>query len=79
MLRITTTFTTTANGSARVVARGAGKQRTVVFDHSLSPQRNHVEAVASLIAGTNQAMDVLGRQDSWKHETVSTDKHVWEV
>lgn len=45
------------SGAARIVAKGAGKQRTVAFDHSRTMAENH-----GLAAGTLAL--VLGLSDS---------------
>jgi len=47
-VRITTTYTTNAKGEGRLVAKGEGKQRTTVYDHSASPARNHGLAAGEL-------------------------------
>lgn len=58
MLNITTKYTTTAKGEGRIVAKGAGKQYTMPYDHSLSVNANHGSAAGVL------ARKVLP-QDKW--------------
>jgi len=47
-MRIHTTIVHNANGTAQVKATGAGRQRTIAYDHALSHERNHGEAAGTL-------------------------------
>jgi hypothetical protein len=46
---IVTRYTTTDKGAARIVAKGHGKQRTVVRDYSQSWEQNHAAAAGTLL------------------------------
>lgn len=48
MLTIRTQYTTTERGAGRILAKGGGKQRTLPYDHSVSPARNHGLAAGEL-------------------------------
>jgi hypothetical protein len=45
---IRTAYTTNASGASRIVAKGAGKQRTIPFDPAVSSDRNHGNAAGEL-------------------------------
>lgn len=45
---IRTAYSTNANGAGRIVAKGAGKQRTVSLDLSKSSEWNHGNAAGTL-------------------------------
>ena len=47
-LTITTKYTTTSTGAGRILAKGAGKQRTLPYDQARSAERNHGEAAGEL-------------------------------
>lgn len=47
-MNITTKYTTTGTGAGRIVATGGGRQKTVPYDHSVSPARNHGAAAGEL-------------------------------
>lgn len=49
MFTITTTYTSNAAGTGVIVAKGAGKQRTIKYDHSRSPAINHFAACGTLL------------------------------
>lgn len=48
MLNITTTYTTTAKGAGRIVAKGAGKQHTEPYDPARGVAANHGAAAGVL-------------------------------
>ena len=48
MFTITTRYTVTEKGAGRIVAKGNGKQATVVYDHEHSADWNHGEAAGTL-------------------------------
>lgn len=48
MVTITTQYTTNDKGAGKIVAKGGGKQRTVAYDHSLTPSQNHGAAAGTL-------------------------------
>jgi hypothetical protein len=43
-MKITTQYRTDGNGKGKVTAKAMGKQRTVVYDHSSTPDVNHARA-----------------------------------
>lgn len=45
---IKTKYQSSRNGTGVIVAKGAGKQRTVQYDHALNPGRNHGAAAGTL-------------------------------
>ena len=49
-MKISTTYRADAQGEGKVTAKGGGKQRTVNYDHALSPRENHRNAAAALAA-----------------------------
>lgn len=49
MITVTTTYTTTATGAGRIVAKAQGKQRTVTYDPALSVKANHGGAAGTLL------------------------------
>ena len=71
-MNITTTLVHNDNGTPKVVAKGAGKQRTINYDHGVSHERNYGNAAGTLAA-------VFGWQadDNITHEFVSGRKHVF--
>lgn len=83
MLSITTTLTHNDKGTAKVVAKatigGKVRQRTTVYDHALSHERNHGEAAGNLLLAN--ALDTmqggLSRDalDHMTHETVNGKTH----
>jgi hypothetical protein len=46
---ITTTYTTNKDGAGRIVAKGAGKQKTVPYNHERTPSQNHGDAAGELV------------------------------
>lgn len=68
-MEIKTTYKTNVNGTAQIVAKGGGKQRTINVDHSKSLAHSHGVAAGTLAL-------VLGLQDgdiahqSNQHDTV---------
>lgn len=65
---ITTTYGTRKDGSGIIVAKGAGKQKTVSYDPALSVARNHGAAAGTLLRD-------LVRPDR-RHFVQATAKHV---
>lgn len=49
MTNITTTYTTNSKGAGRIVAKGAGKQKTVPYNHERTPGQNHGDAAGELL------------------------------
>lgn len=49
MTNVTTTYGTRKDGSGIIVAKGAGKQKTVSFDPEQSVDRNHGIAAGTLL------------------------------
>lgn len=47
-MNITTTYTSNGNGRSQIRATGAGRQRTVSYDQSRSPEWNHGNAAGTL-------------------------------
>jgi len=47
-MNITTTYTVTAKGAGRIVAKGGRKQHTQPYDHDLSAAANHGSAAGVL-------------------------------
>lgn len=47
-MRIHTVLVHNASGRAQIKATAAGRQRTVSYDHALSPERNHGLAAGEL-------------------------------
>lgn len=74
MLNITTTLVHNDKGVAKIVAKGAGKQRTINYDHGVSHERNHGTAAGTLALA-------LGLSDSpeIQHETVDGRKHRFSI
>lgn len=54
-MRITTTYKTNHNGTGQILAKSAGKQRTLTYDPALSVARNH-----GLAAGTLACVLIVG-------------------
>jgi hypothetical protein len=46
---ITTTYGANKDGAGRIVAKGAGKQKTVPYNHERTPGENHGDAAGELI------------------------------
>lgn len=46
---ITTTYGANGKGAGRIVAKGAGKQKTVPYNHDRSPGQNHGDAAGELL------------------------------
>lgn len=69
-MNITTTLINTDKGTPKIVAKGAGKQRTTNYDHALSHDANHGTAagVLGLVLG-------LTWDDSIVHVTDNGRKH----
>ena len=40
-MKVTTKHTSNANGRGQVIAKGMGKQLTISWDHSTTPERNN--------------------------------------
>lgn len=49
-MNITTTYTTTPAGAGRIVAKGAGRQRTLPYDQTKSMEWNFGAGVGALLA-----------------------------
>lgn len=49
MLNVTVTKTAARNGTGNLVAKGAGKQRTIRWDHSKSAEANFGAAAGTLL------------------------------
>lgn len=49
MFIITTSYKANDKGEGRIIAKGHGKQRTVVIDHSLTSEAKHASAVGALL------------------------------
>lgn len=47
-MNITTTIVHNHKGTAQVVAKGQGKQRTIAYDHEVTHERNHGNAAGTL-------------------------------
>ena len=67
-MRIVTELVHNHNGTAQVRAKGAGKQRTIAYDHALSHERNH-----GLAAGTLALVLIQG--DTARRLAAETAKH----
>lgn len=67
---ITTKHISNANGRGQVLAKGAGKQRTVSWLHEFNSDRNH-----GLAAGALAEVLGLAWSDTITHEVVNTDTH----
>ena len=65
MVTITTTYKTNDKGQGRITAKGNGKQRTIPYDHDLTPEQNH-----GVAAGT------LGLVFGWTPDVVDLCQHV---
>lgn len=74
MLNITTKFVHNDLSGPKIVAKGAGKQRTVAYDHSLSSDANHGVAAGTLM----QALDVRWN-DETTHEVMSDNRHRFSI
>lgn len=48
MVTITTTYKVNDKGAGRITAKGNGKQRTISYDHSRTPEQNHGDAAGTL-------------------------------
>lgn len=47
-MTITTTYKTNHNGTGQILAKGAGRQRTVAYNDAHSPEWNHGNAAGEL-------------------------------
>lgn len=47
-MNIRTRYTSNANGCGQILAKGAGRQRTVSYDDALSSDANHGNAAGTL-------------------------------
>ena len=73
MLTITTTYKTNDKGQGRITAKGGGKQRTVAYDHSASPDRNHGLAAGTLALALGlNAQDADNAQHTNNHDGTHT-------
>lgn len=76
MATVTTTYTTTAAGAGRIVAKaqGSGRQKTIPYDDAKSIDRNHGEAAGELLInlGWQGKFDALG---NLTHEVLPTGQH----
>lgn len=69
-MRITTTYKTNHNGTGQILAKGAGKQRTLTYDPALSVARNH-----GLAAGTLARVLIVGSRARVMAARVATASH----
>lgn len=48
-ITVTTTYKTNAKGTGQIVAKGAGRQKTLNYNHEKSISQNHGAAAAALV------------------------------
>lgn len=78
-MNITTTYTTRANGSGIIVAKGGGKQKTASYDPSHSAPYNHGAAAGFLLSTMVKRSDRARVAASATHDDLGNGKHRFSV
>lgn len=71
-MKIVTTYKTNANGRSQILAKGAGRQRTINFEDADSFPRNHGNAAGELGLALG-----LSWHDGITHEVTDNGRHVF--
>src|SRR6478609_5577985 len=79
MLSITTTKTANKSGAGRIVAKGAGKQMTLPYDHAKSANAQHGEAAAALALKIHPEGFKVDTVGAARHEDKGNGKHVFII
>lgn len=72
MTKIVTRYQTNAQGASQILAKGAGKQRTIGFDPALSSDRNHGNAAGTLALALGLTWNDNATHDTNDSGTVHT-------
>jgi hypothetical protein len=74
-VKVTTTYKTNGAGTGQIVAKAAGKQRTVTYDDALSVDANHGAAAGTLlnVLLDDRAQSMLRHPSGGKRVTMERD------
>jgi hypothetical protein len=71
-MNITTKYQTNANGTGQILAKGAGKQRTVAYNQERTPDWNHGNAAGVLANALGSPVRTHATLSTLSRQTVGT-------